>query len=396
MNKVLVVADGHYYRDKNGGFFVDSVFDYSFYKRYLDAFDEVYAIVRTQEVEISPAFSKKASGPNVHFLPIDDTVGALQYLKKRSTTKKQIQNYLDDFNCAIFRVPGVTANEVYHMWPKNKKYALEVVVDPWEYFAKGTVKGVSRVATRILWTTELKIMCNKANGVSYVTRQYLQKRYPCKALSNVQGYFTESYSSVELPDDSFSSPRVYEKKEKYLISHVAASFTSYGKGHVTLIKALKILVDKGINIEVNFIGDGPLKEKFLLLAEDLGILDHIHFLGLLSSGSAVREAIGKTDMFVFPTMAEGLPRVVLEAMSEGLPVLSSPVCGIPEIIEPQYLIDFDNYEGYAEKIETIINNPQEMTEMSKRNVETAYKYRKSVLQEKRKSFYQKLRDASME
>ena len=52
--KLLVVADGHYYIDKQKNVYVESVFDYSFYARYLSVFDSVYAIVRAEHVDSTP------------------------------------------------------------------------------------------------------------------------------------------------------------------------------------------------------------------------------------------------------------------------------------------------------------------------------------------------------
>ena len=237
--KILVVADGHYYIDKKKNVYVESVFDYSFYARYLSVFDEVYAIVRAEEVEELPKGCKLASGEHVHFLHIPASRGFNQYIQNYVKTKKLVKSYVQQFDLAIFRVPGVVPNLVSSVYRKTgKPYAIEVVVDPWEYFAKGTVQGIIRPFVRALWSLSLKNICRKANGVSYVTKRYLQTKYPCKALTSKDiNYFTEHYSSVELPDDQFGQARVYEKKEKYIISHVANAFTGYGKGHITLMNA---------------------------------------------------------------------------------------------------------------------------------------------------------------
>ena len=392
MMKILVVADGHYYKNKDGEYYVDSVFDYNFYKRYLSVFDDVYSIVRTIEVEEIPHFAKKASGEKVHFLPIEDSVGAGQYYKNYYKTKSKIKEYIRRFDKAVFRVPGVTANEVYSAWDKHKPYALEVVVDPWEYFAPGTIKSFVRPFVRVFWTNELKRMCRKAPAVSYVTEKYLQNHYPCQALKGKKGFVTSYYSSVELPDEGFAKPKEYREKNEFVISHVAASFATYGKGHITLMKALRIVLDRGFAVKVKFIGDGPLKNEFENFAETLKIRDNVLFTGLLPSGEAVKEVIRSSDLFVFPTMAEGLPRVVLEAMSEGLPVISSPVCGIPEIVQKNCLVEYNDYNGYAEKIMYLLSNPYLMSELSKDNILTALKYKRSVLEKKRKQFYLVLRE----
>lgn len=390
--KVLVVADGHYYIDKKENVYVESVFDYSFYARYLSVFDEVYAIVRAESVDEQPKGTKLASGDRVHFLPIPPTRGAKQYALNYRKTQRIVKEYIKDFDLAIFRIPGAVANLVSSVYMKTgKQFAIEVVVDPWEYFAKGTVQGVTRPFARVLWTESLKRICKKAIGVSYVTQEYLQKKYPCQAHEGKEGYFTAAYSSVELPDDQFGEPRVYEKKDKYIISHVANAFTGYGKGHIPLMNAAKNVIEQGYNVEIWFVGDGPLREEFFNYARKIRISENVKFLGRMPSGVDVRRKIKESDIFVFPTRAEGLPRVVLEAMAEGLPVISTPTCGIPEILPKECLVSYENYAGYAEAIVRLINNPDLMTKYSMRNINVAKEYKSSILNERRKSFYETLR-----
>lgn len=390
--EILIVADGHYYKDKYGDVYVDSVFDYTFYKRYISIFDKVYAIARIKKVKRAPENCKLASGEGIEFLPIPETHGIKEFLLHYMETRALVVAYLKYFDKAIIRLPGVIGNLVAKQIDKTgKKYAIEVVVDPWEYFGKGTIKGFVRPIIQITWTRLLKKVCKHAIGVSYVTEKYLQNKYPCKAIlmqDNVS--FTASYSSVELPDNIFGMPRVHHKKEKYIIAHVANAFTGYGKGHIELMDVVKKIIDKGYNIEINFVGDGKLKNVFQKYAEKKGISSKTHFLGKLPDSIAVRNTIKNSDFFVFPTRAEGLPRVILEAMAEGLPVISSPVCGIPEIIEKKYLFHPNNIDGMAEMIIWLIENPEEMDAMSRRNIEKALEFRSSLLRAKRIDFYKKV------
>lgn len=392
--KLLVVADGHYYIDKEQNVYVESVFDYSFYARYLSVFEEVYALVRAEQVETAPKNCKLASGPGVHFLPIPPSRGLKQFVKNYFINRRLIKEYVKQCDCAIFRVPGVVANTALPIFVKTgKPYALEVVVDPWKYFAKGTSGGFIRPIVRRVWTHTLKKRCRQAIGVSYVTESYLQKKYPCKALIDGKGpYFTASYSSVELPDDKFAEPKVYTPKKKHIIAHVSNAFTGYGKGHVVLMRAIKKVLDAGYDVDVWFVGDGPLRPVFEQMASGLGIKEHVCFLGRMASGAEVREKIRAADLFVFPTRAEGLPRVILEAMAEGIPAIASPVCGIPEILPTECLVNYDNPQGYAKAIIGLITHPDVMTAQSKRNLEVAKRYKSSILNERRKAFYAQLKN----
>lgn len=393
--KIMVVADGHYYRASNNEIYVDSVFDYNFYKRYLQVYDDIIVVARIENLKYVPNDKKKASGENIEFWDLPNYKGPFQYAKKYFLIKQQVKKYVRNIDAAIFRLPGATANIMCMEFSKlNKPFAVEVVVDPWEYFKKGTVKSIVRPIVRLIWTRFVKKMCLKANGVSYVTEYYLQKRYPCKALINPKdkSYFTSYYSSVDLKSESIHEPKEYSNKAKYIISHVANAFTGYGKGHLTLMRAVKLVLDKGYNVEVQFIGDGPLKNEFIEYSKKLDIKNNVMFLGKLPSGEAVREAIAESDLFVFPTLAEGLPRVLLEAMSVGLPCISSPICGIPEILDSEFLVEYDDYKLFADKIIQLITNPDTYVKASKDNIATTQKYTDKILNIRRRNFYQAFKD----
>jgi glycosyltransferase involved in cell wall biosynthesis len=393
--EVMVVPDGHYYKLPSGEVYVESVFNYEFFARYLSVFDKVYVLGRITYVDKAPKNMKLASGNKVEFLDFPAFRGPWQYLRNYKTIKKLAKSYSNRFDCAIFRVPGATANIISKEFISTKKpFAVEVVVDPWDYFRKGTIKSITRPIVRLSWTNYLKRICKIANGVSYVTREYLQKKYPSHSLiyGETKEYFSTNYSSVSIRKDSYGKPKKYFDKSSYVITHAANSFTTYGKGHNTLMKALKILRESNIDVKIIFIGDGPLKENFIEFSKELGVSEHVKFIGRLSDGNEVRNVVSKSDLFVFPTMAEGLPRVILEAMSVGLPCISSPVSGIPEILGKEFLIDYDDFKGYATKIMELINNKELLEEASINNIKVAQEYSEETLNMRREMFFRKLYD----
>lgn len=395
---VLVVADGHYYQTPTGDVYADSVYDYNFYKRYLQAFDHVYAVVRAKQVTEMPKGRKKSSGEGVSFLLLPPYQGPYQYIARYYQIIRAVKEYCNNCDCAIFRIPAATSNIFCNQFLKTKKpFAVEVVIDPWENFgSRATGNKLMLLAVRHNWTNLVRRMCEKANGASYVTERYLQTLYPPR-VTHDRCAFMASYSSVELPDGTFSKEREWKPGQKvFWISHASNDFNGYGKGHITLMKAVKIVRDKGYDVNIRFVGDGVKRHEFEGIAASLGIADNVEFTGRLANGSEVRNAIHNSDIFVLPTFAEGLPRVLLEAMAEGIPCLSSPICGIPEILDKDYLFDFDDAKGFAVGIEVFIKNPYLMTQVSKDNLETAKKFSSSKLDIRRKEFYRKLRECAEE
>lgn len=395
MTSLLLAADGHYYRDANGNVFVDAVFNYDFYSRYLEVFDEVIALGRITRVKSAPVGKKRADGPNVKFIDLMPGHGVKGLLKSGLSNKKVIKAAVHSADCVIARVSGVVGNMTAAECRRQRKpYSIEVVVDPWEYFAPGANGGLAAPVVRRLWTAQLKKDCKTAIGTSYVTKEYLQKLYPCRAIQGDSGTFTSHYSSVDLPEESFREPKHWTKKiEKLEIVHVANSFQGNGKGHLTLFQACKILSDKGIPFHLTCVGDGPSMNDYEKIVFELGIADDVTFTGRLSDGKTVRQIVHKADIFVFPTRAEGLPRVLLESMAEGTPCLSTPVCGIPEILPKECLFEPNDAEGFAAKLVELKDDPSALTLLSKNGLITAKEYSKSILQKRRNNFYLKVKES---
>ena len=166
------------------------------------------------------------------------------------------------------------------------------------------------------------------------------------------------------------------------------------KGEKVLIKAVKIARQRGYDVSAIIIGDGSKRKEFEEFAKKECVEKFITFTGLLPSSNEVREELLKSDIYVFPTQAEGLPRGILEAMAVGMPVLSTPVGGIPEIIEKDYLFSPFDAEAFANKICYLLENPNELNDMSEKNFEKAKSYSNNKLQKKRNEFYQKLSNLS--
>jgi colanic acid/amylovoran biosynthesis glycosyltransferase len=106
------------------------------------------------------------------------------------------------------------------------------------------------------------------------------------------------------------------------------------KGQLLLIEAIKKLHDTGVIIDLVLAGDGEMRQAIESLIRNYGLKDHISITGWVSS-SEVRDIILASDFMVLPSFAEGLPVVIMEAMSLKRLVISTYVAGIPELIKHQ-------------------------------------------------------------
>jgi len=106
------------------------------------------------------------------------------------------------------------------------------------------------------------------------------------------------------------------------------------KGQLTLLRASLRLHEEGYAHGLDLVGDGPHREVLTAFAQDAK-MDWVAFHGSQPQ-KAVRAAYAAADIFVLPSFAEGVPVVLMEAMAMELPVLSTYVAGIPELIRPKH------------------------------------------------------------
>ncbi|MEW6245969.1 MAG: glycosyltransferase family 4 protein [Nitrospirota bacterium] len=102
------------------------------------------------------------------------------------------------------------------------------------------------------------------------------------------------------------------------------------KGHRFLIEAAAQLKPTFPNLHVVLVGSGGLQAELSALADRLGLKDSVHFLG---ERDDVDVCLSAMDLFVLPSLNEGMGRALVEAMAAGLPVIASRVGGVPALIE---------------------------------------------------------------
>lgn len=109
------------------------------------------------------------------------------------------------------------------------------------------------------------------------------------------------------------------------------------KGFTYLIEASRILAERGVSFSCDIIGDGPLRAQLERQIRSCGLGARVHLLGALSQRQ-VREVLSRAEVFVLPSVQtedgnqDGIPVALMEAMALGLPVISTAVSGIPELV----------------------------------------------------------------
>lgn len=127
---------------------------------------------------------------------------------------------------------------------------------------------------------------------------------------------------------------------------------------VDLIEIMRIIVDHNPKVRLVIAGDGPTRIEVERRIEALDLCNNVHLLGIKSN---MKEIMCSADVFVLNSTLEGMPLVLLEAMSCGLPVVTTPAGGIPELVRPgidgMVTKGFEQDE-YAQTILEILDNEQ--------------------------------------
>ena len=148
------------------------------------------------------------------------------------------------------------------------------------------------------------------------------------------------------------------------------------KGIDVLIKSVALLKDNGINISLTIAGNGPLKSELRALVTTLDLEEQVIFLGALPHNE-VSEYIKSLDVFALPCKRDsygdmdGIPVVLMEAMLAGVPVISTRISGIPELIvdgETGHCIQESDENALANAIDKIIVEQSETKQMVKQAV----------------------------
>jgi glycosyltransferase involved in cell wall biosynthesis len=163
------------------------------------------------------------------------------------------------------------------------------------------------------------------------------------------------------------------------------------KGHSHILSALEILVKKGIDGKVVLIGEGRERGSIERKAIESGLRERVLMPGYRSDA---RDYLTYFHAFVLPSLTEGLPVTLLEAMQAGIPIIATNVGGIPDVLDNGscgLLVEPCKADLIAEALSTIIHNGSDVRQMADRayqRVKNSYSAR--AMAEEYSNIYEKI------
>jgi glycosyltransferase involved in cell wall biosynthesis len=154
------------------------------------------------------------------------------------------------------------------------------------------------------------------------------------------------------------------------------------KGVYELIEAVTLLKDEFPDLTLLMGGDGAEIDGMKAWAEKLGVADRVILPGYIRGHDKIR-AFGEASIFILPSYFwEGLPNAAIEAMGSGLPIISTRVAGLPEVMDdPENGLYLDKVtpEDIADKVRQMLRDPDYLLATSKRNQEKAWNNYESAI-----------------
>ena len=387
--RLALTTNARLYKNTKGEYFTPSVYDYTFFLRYLDVFEEVKLIAHVENVADSKVVNMvRVDGPRLMVEDIPFPHGKIQYIKLYRAIGKALSKAYQDCDAAILRIPDQLAFQLYKKIKNKIPVAVEITSDPWMLFsAKNYKKSIFRPFIRWHWHLQQKKVCKNAIGTAYVTKEYLQKRYPPTHKRN--GY-TTFYTDTDIDDTWLKATNKLQKKEVITLIHVATSIAGNAKGHRELLIVAGELKQKGYPIRVVLVGEGELNKENTLIVKDYNIRPYIYQTGSLTR-KILKEQLLQADIFVFPSYVEGLPRVLIEAMALGLPCVATALPGNRELLQDDWLVPIKDVKYLQEKVEELLNDEFLRKKVGENNRLAAGEYSIDKVEKRRKEFYLKLK-----
>jgi phosphatidyl-myo-inositol dimannoside synthase len=362
---------------------------HSFWTRYLSAFERVRLLARVSDVPAPPPGAARVDGTGVEVWPLPYYVGPGQYLLRRGALRRSLAEAVRDVEAVLLRVPSpIGALLVPILRRQRRGYAVEVVGDPQDVLAPGVVRHPGRPLLRHWAVRELREQCRRATAAAYVTEHHLQERYPPGPHT-----IATSYSSIDLRSEAFVSEARTPPPPGAPVTLISVgSLEQMYKGIDVLLLAMCRLTGSSVPVRLVHLGDGRHRARLERLAVQHNLSDRVTFTGDLPAAE-VRDWLDRADLFVLPSRTEGLPRALIEAMARGLPVVGTPVGGIPQLLDPDCLAAPGDPAALAETVARLLADPSRMAEVASTNLARSHDYRVEVLAPRRAAFYRAFRIA---
>lgn len=377
----LLFIHDHKFPKFKDEYFCSYGFDDKFCDRYIQNFGKIKIMACHTKANINEKKFSDIISENISFI----TFNSIKDILKRKV-RKQIEKEIKQSEYLVVRLPSfIGLMSLKYIKKLNKPYLVEMVGCPFDALWNHSIYG--KILAPIMYKL-CKKEIKEAPYVVYVTNEFLQNRYPTKGKSI-------SCSNVMLPknDEDVLQNRLKkiqsEKLNKKIILGTCATVGSRYKGQQNVIKAIKVLKEKGYEIEYQLVGGGD-NSYLKNIAKKYNSYENVKFMGVLTHAE-VFKWLDTIDIYVQPSLTEGLPRSLIEALNRGCPAIGSDAGGIPELLIDKSIYSKKSYKEFVNAFEYVNMHREKLAII---NFEKAREYEKHKLEFRRREFFKRFKESA--
>lgn len=349
---------------------------YSIYVRYAEKFGDMILCSRLENLDIVPEDYREAAFVK-EFIEIEDLKAALL-----GNCDKRMEDGIRKCRLVIARCPSVIAFRAADVARKcGVKVFAESMCDAWDSYWNHGVAG-KLIAPYMFY--KMKSVVKHADFALYVTQKFLQDRYPCPRES--VGVSNVVIKSVDQDVLARRLEKIAHMDRKNISIMTTAGVSLHSKGQEYVVAAMGALKAKGILCTYYLAGDGD-PEYLRGFARKAGVEDQLVFLGRIPL-KEVYEFLDKMDLYIQPSLQEGLPRALIEAMSRSCPCLGARTAGIPELLDPECIVERKSPGSIAAAIEVLLES--DLGKYARNNHEYSKRYLEENLNNRRNLYFRRV------
>lgn len=386
--RLLFVHDHIFSSSKCGEVYSAAAYPTYAWARYFEFFDEVAVVGRYSGVAEKPEDTLvRSSREGVVFEFVDSIANPASLFLRSKGVRQRIYELVASSNAVVARLPSengllacACAKEL------GKPCAVEVVGCVWDALWNHGSWLAKLYAPIAFWRMRQAVKHSKRT--LYVTQSFLQRRYP-----SAKNALTVSASNVEIESPCMSKIESRDWSKPKLVLGLIGNYKTRYKGIHLAIEALSLLKNDLGDFELRVLGKGDPVE-YREMAKRMGVLDNTVFCGALPNGEPVMRWLDEIDLYMQPSLTEGLPRALIEAMSRGCVCVGSDAGGTPELLPLKLVHRAGDARSLAEVVKTALSEKGCWSSISLQNYERSKVYDKSFLNKKRSDFYFALKKAA--
>ncbi len=354
---------------------------YTIYKRYADAFGKMVLCSRFITVDKLEKRLRKADF-------IEDTIVVESLVKSLvGVYDREIEKKIKNCNLVIGRLPSVTAYRAADIAKRiTVPFLAELMCDGWDPYWNHGLQG-KLIAPYMHF--KMKRVTKHADYAVYVTEKFLQSRYPCDNPSvHASNVLIEDLEVAALKKRLDRIAEMGENPKKISVM-TTASIDLLSKGQRYVVRAMGELKKRGL-IVIYYLAGAGTQDHLRREAVKAGVEDQLVFLGELTLDQ-VYAHLDQIDIYIQPSLQEGLPRAVIEAMSRGCPCIGARTAGIPELLDENCIVAKSSSTEIASTIQIML--AKGLGTHAVQNFEHCKQYLEDTLNQRRNSYFNSILSA---